>query len=389
MFRLFPGRLRRSLFFLLAALAGPCLAQTDGDFVKVVMGGDLIRISVEESPDLDGVYPVAGDGTIDFKYVGRVVVAGKTIPDAVDHVKATLEKNYFKKATVRIEVSEYVAGSLMILGAIRNPGALPYKGNEIITLLEAITAMGGMTERAASDQVKIFRWKQGGSMEREVITVDLKKMMTDYDFSRDEYLRPRDIVVIPEMGQEDSQSEFLVLGEFGNTGFHPWAPGLNMIRAVSLAGGVSREAHLESGRVLRPSGEGNYTVIPVDLARLFGSADMSMNLAVYPGDIIYLPSAAQTSGGKVYFLGEIESPGMYPLPVNKLDATLARSILQRGGLSKFSNGSSVRIQRKAPDGSLQTLEVNVDRILKTGNFDKDVPLQDEDVIIIPERMFGF
>lgn len=356
---------------------------------KPILGGDLIRISVDEAPELDGVYPVAGDGSIDFGYAGRISVEGKTIENLSNVIKEDLESTLFKRATVSVEISDYVAGSILMLGALANPGSIPYKGNDIITLLEAIISSGGMTDRAASDQVKIFRWKPGGSMEREVIIVDVKKIMAENDFSRDQYLRPRDIVVVPEMGQEDSLSEFLALGEFGQPGFHPATANLNMIRAITIAGGVNREAQMESARILRPTGDGNYSIIPVDLARLLGSADMSMNINVYPGDIMYVASASQASGGRVYFLGDIENPGMYPLPVSGIDATLARTILRRGGMGKFSNGSAVKIQRKSPDGSRQTLTFDVEKILKSGDFDQDLPLQDEDVIIIPQKYFGF
>ncbi len=364
-------------------------AQSSPNYARVVIGGDILRITVEESAELDGMYTVAGDGTIDFNYIGRISVENMTVEALAEHIKKILESSHFRRATVTVEVSEHVTGNIMILGAVGSPGSMPYKGNEIITLLEALVGAGGLTERAAADQVKIFRWKSGGAMEREVITVDIKRIMSEYDFSRDQYLRPRDIVVVPEMGTEENNvSEFLALGEFGRTGFLPVTDNLNMIRAITLAGGVGRDAHLEAGRVLRPGRDGTYTVIPIDFARLFGSADMSMNITVFPGDIIFLPSASQASGGKVYFLGEIERPGMYPLPVSGIDATLARTILQRGGLSKFSNGSAVRILRKAPDGNQQTLVFDVDSILKSGQFDRDIPLQDEDVIMIPQRVFS-
>lgn len=363
-------------------------ASAQEEFSRILVGGDLIRVVVDEDPGLEGVYTVAGDGSIDFSYVGRIEVEGLTVEEAATRIKGRLEESYFKQATVMVEVSQYFSGSIMILGAVRSPGTLPYKGNEIITLLEAIIAVGGMTDRAASDQVKIFRWKSGGSMEREVINVDIKRIMSEYDFSRDQYLRPRDIVVVPEMGEDGAPSQFLALGEFGNTGYHPVTENMNMIRAVTMAGGLGRDAHLESGRVLRPGSEGNYSIIPVDFARLFGSADMGMNITVYPGDIIFLPSASQASGGKVYFLGEIAQPGMYPLPISGVDATLARTILQRGGLGKFSNGSAVRVLRKARDGTQETLVFDVESILKGGQFDRDVPLQDEDVIIVPQKSFN-
>lgn len=385
------ARTGASLATLFLATSLSALAQRGGDtavFEKTIIGGDLLRVTVDESPDLDGIYTVAGDGTIDLNYVGRVTLEGLTVDESAAHIKSILESSLFKRATVGVEVSEYFSGSIMLLGAVQSPGSIPYKGNEIITLLEAIIGAGGMTPRAASDQVKIFRWRSGGSMEREMITVNLKQIMEEYDFSLDQYLRPRDIVVVPELGQDGGVSEFLALGEFGSTGFFPVTDNMNMIRAVSVAGGVSKEAHLEGGRVLRPDGGGNYSIIPVDFSRLFGAADMRMNIQIYPGDILFVPSASQQSAGKVYFLGEVESPGMFPLPVGEM-ATLARTILQRGGLGKFSNGAAVRIQRKSPDGTTQTLVYDVDQILDSGNFDQDLPLQDEDVIMVPGKIFSF
>lgn len=374
------------LFVLAWMVPGFAKAQ-ENTAVRKIMGGDLLRITVDESADLDGLYSVAGDGYIDFQYVGRIQVEELTMDEALERITGILQEKYFKKATVSIEVSEYVSGSLLILGAVNSPGTIPYKGNEIITLLEALTMVGGLQAKAASDQVRIFRWRPGGSQIREVIKVDVKSMMENFDFSADQYLRPRDIIVVPEKGEKEGASEFLALGEFGSPGFHQTTENMNMIRAISIAGGINRQAQLESCRILRPDGTGNYTAIPVDIARLLGSADMTMNLNVYPGDIIFLPSSELSSAGQIYFLGEIEQPGMYPL-MSSGESTLARTILKRGGLTKFSDGSAVRIQRKSPDGTMQTLTVDVDRILKRGLFDEDVPLQPEDVVIIPQRIFN-
>ncbi|HMP91029.1 MAG TPA: SLBB domain-containing protein [Kiritimatiellia bacterium] len=376
------------VFFIMLLVASASLnLYGDNSSIHVINSGDRLSINVLEASELNGIYSVAGDGTIDFRYVGRLLVEGMTLDAAAASLKAQLEKSLFKKATVQLEVNEYVEGNLLILGAVRNPGLVPYKGGEVITLLEAVVGVGGMTPRAAGDQVKIFRWRPGGAMEREVIQVDLKAMLTEYDFSKDQYLRPRDIIVIPELGDAGGSSEFLALGEFVSPGFYAHTPGLDMIRAVVAAGGLTREAQLESMRVLRPDGSGNYAMIPVDLSRLFGSADMTMNVPVMAGDILFLPSSVSASGGRVYFLGEVENPGMYPLPVSG-ETTLARTILQRGGMSKFSNGRAVKLQRTSPDGTQQVLIVDVEDILKTGRFERDVPLQNEDVIIVPAKVLS-
>ena len=67
------------------------------------------------------------------------------------------------------------------------------------------------------------------------------------------------------------------------------------------------------------------------------------------------------------------------------NATVARLVLEQGGMTQFANPGKVQIQRTAPDGSKKTLLTDVGRILKEGAFEEDVPLQDGDVIIVPEK----
>jgi polysaccharide biosynthesis/export protein len=119
--------------------------------------------------------------------------------------------------------------------------------------------------------------------------------------------------------------------------------------------------------------------------RLFGLADMSANVPVLPGDILFVPSAQSASGGQVIFLGALNKIGSLPLPLDQ-HATLARTILSLGGFSKFAAENKVRVIRKAPNGTKQTLIVDPGSILKDGDFDRDFPLQNGDVVIVPERI---
>jgi len=388
------GVLRRLFLLMMVAASVPLvsLAQPEPTALarstRAIMAGDRLRLTIDEAADMNGVYAVAGDGTIDIAYLGRIVIESKTTEEAGQYISKMLENTYFRRATVQVEISEFVEGSVLVLGAVKVPGSIPYKGDDIITLIELLAQVGGMTERAASDQVKIFRWKLGGAMEREIITIDVKKIMKELDFSKDQYLRPRDIVFVPELGEEGRNTEFLALGEFNRPGFYPYSENTDMIRAIVQAGGFTREAQLEMGRILRPDGAGNYSMIPVDVGRLFGNADMKHNVPVYGGDILFMPSAIHSAGGKVYFLGEIAQPGTYPLQVAG-ENTLARVILLRGGLTKFSDGSKIRILRKDPSGVQQSIIFDVQKILEGGNFDNDIPIQDEDVIIIPQKLFLF
>ncbi len=386
--------MRRVLFIaVVVLLCAGCRGAVQGEmpmFVRNIMPGDRLRIAVDEQPDLDRVYAVAGDGTIDIQLLGRVPVADLSAAQAADLIEERLEAGYFRKATVSVEIAEFVEGNVMITGAVGSPGSIGFSSDQIMTLTEAIISRGGLTRRAAGTEVKIIRWKPGGAMEREIITVDVQSMLEDLDFTNDQYLRPRDLIVVPGLGEgAERMNEYLALGEFGSAGFHPWSSNLDMIRAVTRAGGISRQGILTAARVLREDPDtGQYTAIPVDLSLLFGAADMSMNIPVRPGDIIFVPSAEQATRGTVYLLGEISRQGAVSLPMNQ-EATLAKTILAQGGFARFANESRVRILRTGPDGSKQTLQVDVGRILKTGAFENDVPLVDGDVVIVPERILTF
>lgn len=367
-------------FFLLIAVAAHAQPAANA---RRILNGDRLRITVVEASEMSRDYAVAGDGTVDMELLGRINISDLTGEEAAAKIKGLLEKEYFKQATVTVEVSQYVEGNLLLLGEVRNPGPIPFRGDAILTLVEAIAQAGGLTDRAAGKEVRILRWKPGAGMERQVITVDVQTMMATYDFSRDQFLRPRDIIIVQRLGQGEGAGEFLILGELRGAGFHPYNKGMDVIRAISAAGGFTGAANLPNARILRPDNKGGYNAVPVDLARLFNGADMAQNVKILAGDILFVPSLNQSTSGRVYLLGQVAQPGAYPLPLDQ-NATLARTILAYGGLPRFADGKRVKLLRFAPDGSKQAMQVDVESILKNGSFEKDVPLKNEDVVIVPE-----
>lgn len=351
---------------------------------RQILAGDRLNISVREQPDMSRTYAVAGDGSIDFAFAGRVVIAELTSDEASRKLESVLEEKYFKDANVAISIANFVEGDVLVTGAVRSPGSLPFRGDSILTLMEAISRSGGLADGAAGDRVRILRWQPGGSMERQSIEVDVRTMLDTMDFSKDQYLRPRDIIVVPSRGMEDGRNEFLALGEVKTPGFHPYSEGLDVIKAVTLMGGVGEYADWSGARILRPRTSGEYAIVPLDLGRLFSAADMSMNLQLQKGDIFFVPSIKNLVRAQVYLLGEVNRPGAVALNPGP-NATVARLILDQGGVTQFANLGKVQIQRAAPDGSKKTMSVDVGRILKQGTFEEDVPLQDGDVVIVPEK----
>lgn len=376
-----------AVFAAVSGLAGSAAGQTEGRLdsaARRILAGDRLNISVREQPDMNKTYAVAGDGSIDFAFAGRVVIAELTSDEAARKLESVLEEKYFKDANVAISIANFVEGDVLVTGAVRNPGSLAFRGDSILTLVEAISRSGGLAENAAGDRVRILRWTPGGSMERQSIEVDVQGMLDTMDFSKDQYLRPRDIIIVPSRGAEEGRNEFLALGEVHAPGFHPYSEGLDVIKAVTLVGGLGEFADWSAARILRPKPSGEYAIVPLDLNRLFSAADMAMNLPLQKGDIFFVPSVRNLVRAQVYLLGEVNRPGAVSLSAGP-GATVARLILDQGGATQFANLGKVQIQRTAPDGSKKTLVVDVGRILKEGTFEEDVPLQEGDVVIVPEK----
>lgn len=347
------------------------------------MAGDRLNISVKEQPDLNRVYAVAGDGSVDFAFAGRVVIAELTSDEAARKLEEVLEGRYFREAHVDISIANFVEGDVYVTGAVQSPQSLPFRGDSIMTLVEAITQCGGLTDRAAGDRVRILRWRPGGSMEKENIEVNVQAMMDTMDFTNDQYLRPRDYIIVPSRGNgTEDRNEFLAMGEVNTPGYHPYSPDLDIIKAVTMVGGLGEFADWAASRIMRRQPSGEYTVLPVDLTRLFSAADMECNLPLKNGDIFIVPSIRNIVSAQVFLLGEVKQPGAVSLMPGP-NATAARVILAHGGLTEFASGK-VRLQRTAPDGSKKALTLDIAAILKKGTFEDDVALQDGDVLVAVE-----
>lgn len=103
-----------------------------------------------------------------------------------------------------------------------------------------------------------------------------------------------------------------------------------------------------------------------------------------------IETAAATGGGGavVYIIGNIGRPGPLLLPPNE-QFTVTKAIIAAGGIGQFGNGAAVQLIRYGPDGKKYKTTVNVDRIMKYGEFEKDVPLQNGDWIIVAEKWINF
>jgi len=103
---------------------------------------------------------------------------------------------------------------------------------------------------------------------------------------------------------------------------------------------------------------------------------------------------AQTKGvagvrGKTVFVsGSVGTPGRRTIPyVGELRPTVYQAIVDAGGFVRFADQSHVLINRRGPDGRTGRTSVDVKKI-RDGSI-PDVPVEDGDMIFVPEKQWGW
>ena len=120
--------------------------------------------------------------------------------------------------------------------------------------------------------------------------------------------------------------------------------------------------------------------IKVDLKSLLDHGDMSHNLMLHPGDVVYIPlqKVLDLRRSKIYVQGEVKKPGLYEFQPG---LTALNACLMAGGFAKFAAPNRTRIIRKK-NGEQVIIKINLDAV-KKGEI-ADIQLQPGDLIHIPE-----
>jgi polysaccharide export outer membrane protein len=120
--------------------------------------------------------------------------------------------------------------------------------------------------------------------------------------------------------------------------------------------------------------------VKVDLHRLLDKGDMSANLALEPGDVVYIPlqKSFDMAESKIYVEGEVKKPGIFEYHPG---ITAMNACIIAGGFGQFAAPNRTRIIRQI-NGQVKIIKINLNRV-KDGNI-PDVELKPGDRIHVPE-----
>jgi len=156
---------------------------------------DQLNIFVWQNPDLSVEIPVRPDGKVSTPLIGDMQAAEKTATQLSKDIAEQLKK-YIVDPVVTVAVTEFAgpySRQVRIVGQAAEPMAIAF--NDRMTLLDAMIAVGGMTEFAAGNRSVVVRVEDG--VEKSY-TVRLDDLLLDGDVSANVPLLPGDIIIIPE-----------------------------------------------------------------------------------------------------------------------------------------------------------------------------------------------
>ncbi|MGA7937301.1 MAG: SLBB domain-containing protein [Kovacikia sp.] len=290
--------------------------------------GDRVRIDVFKLTQYSGENQVLADGTLNLPQIGSVSVVGMTLKEATAALSAQYGR-LLKYPIVTITLLTPRPVKVGVSGEVNRPGAYTIPttdtGSQLSTVTKALQLAGGITQLADLRRVKIRRPQRSGSS--QLIQVNLWDFLQTGNLSQDVTLRSGDAIFVPTVSKTNLAESV-------------------QIASASFATDRSRPLNIAVvGEVYRP---GPYTVTASSRTGAAGET-------------------GQTGGA-----GETEKP-----------PTITRAIQVAGGIKPQADVRRVQVRRITKTGSEQTIDIDLWKLLQTGDLNQDLILQDRDTVVIP------
>jgi polysaccharide export outer membrane protein len=266
-----------SILLLLVVTIAPLAARAQGgDSTYRVGPRDLLSVRVDEDEKLNGDRRVSEAGTVNLPLLGDVPVLGKTTIEITQLVKKLLEDKYMQRASVDVQVVEFRSRPISVIGAVKTPGNLGFSGHW--TVLEALTAAGGLTE-SHGNVVYILRRAENGLTDQ--VTIDLDDLLVRGDQRVNIPIFANDLINIPVT----VEVTVYCLGQVAKPGALAFKSNerITLLAAIAHAGGLTdRASHkILIKRVARTDGPQEVTV---DFNRILAGKEADVDLR--QGDVI-------------------------------------------------------------------------------------------------------
>ena len=246
---------------------------------------DLVGITVYDAPELTRTVHVDADGNIRLPMIQQHIKAAGLRPAELEEAisKVLIQDNVLVDPIVTVSVVEYRSRPITVAGAVRTP--VTFQATGTVTLLEAITRAGGLTENAGSE---ILVSHPTSITDDKSITLTERMpahaLLSADDPAANYLLEAGDTVRVPEAGR------FFVVGNVKHPGMFSMTDGSesSVLKALALSEGLDTY----TGRmayIYRLDGSGRKNEIPIEVKKIL--ARKSPDVPLYANDMLYIPNS--------------------------------------------------------------------------------------------------
>ena len=174
------------------------VSMQEGPGEEYVIGPmDELTIFVWRNPELGAAVQVRPDGRITTPLITDMPAVGKTPSMLAEDLKLQLSQ-YIQDPLVSVMVNKFAgtfSQQVRVIGATAKPASLPYRAN--MTLLDAMIAVGGLSEFASGNHAKLIRFDKESGGQRE-FALRLGDLLRKGESKANVMLKPGDVIIIPE-----------------------------------------------------------------------------------------------------------------------------------------------------------------------------------------------
>ena len=272
--------------------------------------GDVLEITLwKGSAAIRELITVQSSGKISFNMADNLYVNGFTASQVDDMITGRFAK-YIRTPRVDVIVKEYKSKFVTVLGPGASYGGRGGGGKNYLTgrttIVEIFSENVSLHPGANLAEVRLRR-KKGQTLKLNLFNAILRG-----DTGQDVVLDSGDVVYVSLISKEANR--VYVFGEVNQPGVHPFSGSEISLLDVVAAAGIKAFAKESSTKIVRGDPL-KPEVISVDLEKLMQEGDLTQNVALANGDLVFVPRS---------FIGDVNAFLVQIDPILRLIYTPAR-----------------------------------------------------------------
>lgn len=245
-----------------AAAAAPAQAPS---IDYLLGGGDLVRITVYQNPDLSLEARVSEAGTINFPLLGTLNVGGRSTTQLEAMVSDGLRKgNLVKQPQVTALVLQVRGNQVNVLGQVNRPGRFPLEVGGM--RLSDVLALAGGVANTGAEMLTLIRPTADGPPYRAEIDID--NVFGSSNATEDFRVYNGDVIYVARAPM------FYIYGEVQRPGAARLERNMTVMQGLATGGGLTQRGTEKGVKVNRREADGSTTIITPKLNDLLRNGDV-------------------------------------------------------------------------------------------------------------------